>query len=298
MAENTSIPYCDHTANAWRGCCERHIGCQNCYARRWAKRNPAVFGIWGPNGERVIAKPSLYDQVAKWDRRAAEAGKPEIVFWNDMSDTFEDRPDLVAPRRQMFSRGIDGNRHLIHLLVTKRPENVRMMWPQRKSAVVAGGSPDARPNVWLLYSASDQETLDAGLPHLLACRDLVAVLGLSLEPLVGPVDLRAVFRTRPCDDPMCDHQIRGCHNQIHDRAAVDWVIVGGESGPNARLCGLEWVRSVRDQCAAGVAFFCKQWGANAYEGGREARLRDPKGADPSEWPKDMRVRQWPEVKGR
>jgi protein gp37 len=220
-------------------------------------------------------------------------------------------------RRDLFSL-IDKTPHLDWLLLTKRPENIRLMWPDRKKAVVAGGSPDARPNVWLVYSASDQETLDAGLPHLLACRELVPVLGLSLEPLVGPVDLGTAHTKA------CPHGGSG----KHVCEAVDWVIVGGESRHRARPCRVEWIRSVVTQCRdAGVPCFVKQLGSNVvtrndrvddqfnsldsgwpdphvehhihgclenYQGA-DCRivLSDSKGGDPAEWPEDLRVRGTP-----
>jgi len=179
------------------------------------------------------------------------------------------------------------------------------------------------PNVWLIYSASDQTTLEAGLPHLLECRDLVPVLGLSLEPLVGPINLRLDDCWLPGD----------CHD-LGDR--LNWVIVGGESGPHARPCDIDWIRSVVEQCAgAGVPCFVKQLGAipvmdyygeeglrerclesdgRVFEPTRdgwmqwdwerdkyqprpgtvlEMPLRDPKGGNPTEWPADLQVRQFP-----
>jgi hypothetical protein len=159
------------------------------------------------------------------------------------------------------------------------------MWP-----IVAGAGyiPEAgqlndyqlnrRENAWLLYSASDQATLDAGLPHLLTCRDLVPVLGLSLEPLLGPVDLRKVGKTLRGDDvdalygTRTKYQYKGregeCSMGVSISAlpkgpALDWVVVGGESGPNARSCNVEWIRSIVRQCTdARVPCFVKQLGAN------------------------------------
>jgi protein gp37 len=144
-------------------------------------------------------------------------------------------------RRDFFAL-IDRTSNLDWLLLTKRPENVLRMWPARdfgratmQSVMDSADHPGGyyRPNCWLLYSASDQASLDAGLPHLLACRDLVPVLGLSLEPLIGPV--------------------------LIDLDGIDWVIVGGESGPGFRPMVIDWVRSIADQCAAaGVSCFIKQ----------------------------------------
>ena len=300
MGEQTKIAWADHTFNPWIGCSKVHTGCQNCYAETYGRR----FGVeWGPNGTRRRTSESYWKQPLRWNRRAEKAGIRYRVF-PSLCDIFEDRPDLEPMRREFFDL-IDRTPNLDWLLLTKRPENVRRMWP------ITGPGPGwngtllgylhkpQRPNVWLLYSASDQDTLEAGLPHLLACRDLVPVLGLSLEPLIGPVDLSG--------------NVPGQRMLMWDKPwlrEIDWVIVGGESGLNARPCNVDWIRSIRDQCrAAVVPCFVKQLGANVLHTGPDPRLdwpvgawdhktysvtlRDPKGGDPDEWPADMRVREMP-----
>jgi protein gp37 len=108
------------------------------------------------------------------------------------------------------------------------------------------------PNLWLLTSAENQATLDERLPHLLRCP--AAVRGLSLEPLLGEIDIGrsvAIARHRELD-VMLGRDARW---------GLDWVIAGGESGSQARPMHPDWARSLRDQCAiAGVPFFFKQWG--------------------------------------
>lgn len=128
-------------------------------------------------------------------------------------------------------------------------------------------------NVWLGVSVEDQKRADERIPDLLATPS--AVRFLSCEPLLGLVDLRHInhpsidgacidatsgfhFSQGPISVPMTDNTYwspdRGCHR-------IDWVIVGGESGPDARPMHPDWARSLRDQCAAaGVPFFFKQWG--------------------------------------
>ena len=79
-----------------------------------------------------------------------------------------------------------------------------------------------------------------------------------------------------------------------DLSWIDWVIVGGESGPGARECDVAWIRSVVEQCqAAGVPVFVKQLGKIATFGGKPYRTEHTKGGDPSEWPADLRVREIP-----
>lgn len=133
------------------------------------------------------------------------------------------------------------------------------------------------PNVWLGVSAEDQERLNER--YELLADTPAAVRFLSLEPLLGPIAL-------------------------HDASYPDWVIVGGESGRHARPFDLAWARSIVEQCeAAGVATFVKQLGSRPgfnypFEHGdpwTELALRHPHGGDPSEWPEELRIREWPGI---
>jgi protein gp37 len=135
--------------------------------------------------------------------------------------------------------------HLNWLILTKRPENIRRM--------IAGAIGACRlPNVWLGVSIDNQEFADKRIPELLKCRDISPVLFLSCEPLVGEVDLK--FDAHPGMATIlkiCEWESR----------RIDWVIAGGESGPNPRASDPNWFRSLRDQCkTADVPFFFKQWG--------------------------------------
>ena len=204
-------------------------------------------------------------------------------------------------RARLFAL-IDATPNLDWLLVTKRPENVRRMWPQYETyRVDSVGRPlplrHQRPNVWLLTSISDQKTADAMVPELLKCRDLVPVLGISAEPLLGPVNVRRFFH----------HSIHciECHpgGEPCRCSRLDWVITGGESGHGARPCRVQWIEDLTRQCADdGIPCFNKQLGANAIVNDEETSgfdvrldLRDPKGGDWNEWPADLRVREWPQA---
>ena len=151
-------------------------------------------------------------------------------------------------RRDMFSL-FDQCLNLNLLLATTRPENIRRFWPCMGDG--SGHCPgDYRSNVWLIYSASDQESLDVGADHLLECRDLMPVLGLSLEPPLGPVDLKPKWLK-----------------------LLNWLIVGAESGPKRRPMEIKWLRDIVDQCkAAGVACFVKQ--GSAKHPGQQGRIPD------------------------
>lgn len=282
MGANSKIEWTTHTFNPWRGCTKVAPECANCYADAQSKRNPSVLGVWGPNGTRVVAAESTWREPIKWNHEAEQAGERRRVFCASLGDVFEDwsgdmlgsngKPVFVCEcgrysqletercegcrsirgsriatmadvRRRVFEL-IDATPWLDWLLLTKRPENIRRMWPLNPSYV---RDDESRSNVWLLTSAGTQETADEFIPELLRCRDLAPVLGLSIEPLLGPVDLRPAWnRGRPWLSPA---------------EGIGWVIVGGESGHHARPCHPDWVRSIRDQCtAAGVPFFFKQWG--------------------------------------
>ncbi len=186
------------------------------------------------------------------------------------------------------------------------------------------------PNVWLGTSVENQKAADERIPHLL--RTPAAVRFLSCEPLLGPVDLRRIELPKPPKTetqsavmpslrewaeknrvpttrevpvemlrPIHGHDERidalagevltelGLVFKLKDR--IDWVIVGGESGDAARICHAEWIDSIVRQCrGAGVAVFVKQLGSHWA---RSHGWKSPKGDDPSEWPEDLRVREWP-----
>ena len=147
------------------------------------------------------------------------------------------------------------------------------------------------PNVWLGVSCEDQPRADERIPLLLKCP--AAVRWVSAEPLLGPVDLSNYLD--------CGYESGGPQGWI-DLPSVDWVVGGGESGHDARPCALEWLVGLARQCkAAATSYFNKQLGAHVVSEERvidgqwawRAGLKDRKGADPAEWPEDLRVREWP-----
>lgn len=182
------------------------------------------------------------------------------------------------------------------------------------------------PNVWLGVSVEDQATADARIPLLLETP--AAVRFVSAEPLLGPVDLdpprcdahgiesnTATLDGLPaCNDCQADgrsgelsygHWLDDPECAVVNGPAIGWVIVGGESGPGARPCDVEWIRSIVRQCRdAGVPAFVKQLGSWAYDSRfmspatRHAAncatgIHNRKGGDPAEWPADLRVREFP-----
>lgn len=287
MAANSAIEWTTHTFNPWRGCTKVSEGCRNCYAETLSTRNPAVLGVWGPQGTRVVASEAMWREPLNWDRLAREAGERHRVFCASLADVFEQRDDLDAPRARLFQL-IYNTPSLDWLLLTKRPESIRDTIEYTARGVRSGylpvtkGSPvdlarrleywaegGIQDNVWLGTSVENQEIADKRIPELLACRHLSDVLFLSCEPLLDDIDLRRCL-TWELD---IDESMPAGHF-TRRTTGINWVIVGGESGTNARPMHPDWARSIRDQCqAASVPFFFKQWGE-----WREASINTP-----SEW---------------
>lgn len=240
MAENSKIEWTDHTFNPWWGCTKVSQGCKHCYAETFASNRTQWKNLWGPSGERRRTSEANWRKPLKWNREAQEAGVRRRVFCASMADVFESLPELDQWRADLFDL-ISETPHLDWLLLTKRPENVKPMLVQ-----AGRGFQPLPPWVWIGTSVEDQMTADERIPHLLEIPATVRFL--SVEPLLGPVDLV---------------QYMGMFwlGMGEERRGVDWVIAGGESGPGARPMEEKWVRSLRKQCKAfQVPFFFKQWG--------------------------------------
>lgn len=346
----TAIEWTDEVWNPVTGCSRVSEGCRYCYIER-----TPPFRMQGRKlGDPVQLHPERLDAPLRWK-------KPRRVFVNSLSDLFHEQvPDefIVAVFGVMAARPD----HTFQIL-TKRPERM-LAWfhwigqrggfgryirnirpdgdrtvpnyftPVARTQVVNGRTYRAADdpwisvfnaasfhmvagrlgNVWLGVSIEDQATANERIPLLL--QTPAAVRWVSAEPLLGPVDLREVnpfddFHTDALDTP--DPYYR-----------LNWVVAGGESGPQARPCDVAWIRSIVRQCrATGVPCFVKQLGSYvvdrndagfdgdgddwpmgtdiddpsndwSYQGASiRVRLHDRKGGDPSEWPKDLAVRQWP-----
>ena len=300
MGANTKIEWAHHTFNPWRGCTAVSPGCAHCYADQQAKRNPRSLGVWGRGGTRVICHENYWRQLANWNTSAALVGERQRVFVASLADVFEgihtmppEAWDGVQTARRRLGREIDVTPSLDYLLVTKRPENILTLWP----AIFGDDAP--RKNVWLIASVENQETANYRIAHLMECRELAAVLGLSCEPLLEHVTLahlwwRAVGTEEDIEN-FRDYTTLG----------IDWVIVGGESGPKARPCYMEWIDSILAQCQdARVACFIKQLGENPRDVDDEfgdVSIKNPlsddrKNGDWTNWPADLQVRQFPELR--
>lgn len=204
-----------------------------------------------------------------WNCRAKESEtRLRVIVTGDVFES--DTGPVVADRRHLFET-IDATPNLDWLLLTKRPENVLKMtydhWCPKVPGHVSQNDGDGRrwafpSNVWLGTSVENQQTADERIPHLLKVPS--AVRFLSMEPLLGPVDLLPYLSCMECRGKTWD-RIEGydipCPACGGNFTGINWVIVGGESGPGARPMHPDWVRSIRDQChESGVAFWFDCWG--------------------------------------
>lgn len=273
MAEKTGIQWTDHTANFWWGCMKVSPGCANCYAEAWSKRYGRA--IWGPAATTARWRTKgPWRDILRWDARAAADGVRRRVFAQSMSDFFEEHPQLDEWRVEACAI-LAGLKHLDVQLLTKRPENIRRMLP-------AAWWEEWPAHIWVGTSVENQEMADRRIPHLLGVP--AAIHFLSVEPLLGLVDLPYRMEWSSDEDWANNgppHVTLGISEEPDSQ--IGWVIVGGESGPQARPMRPAWARSLRDQCqAAGVPFFMKQNG-EFLDGVRVGKKRAGRLLDGREW---------------
>jgi protein gp37 len=227
-----------------------------------AKHYPDTYPFLGfaertPSGPRWTGRVELIESMLDIPLRRR---KPTTYFVNSMSDLFHDGLPIEAIA-EVFFRMAEAQQHTFQVL-TKRADRLpcalRLLRPLVAAAwerFDGGKFPWPLPNVWLGVSCENQETADERIPLLL--QTPAAVRFVSLEPLLGPVDLGHIL-WRDCE---YNALTRGRDNDGGRLPHLDWVILGGESGPGARPMHPQWARNVRDAClAAGVPFFFKQWG--------------------------------------
>jgi protein gp37 len=266
------ISWTDETWNPIRGCSRVSEGCRNCYAEALAARfsnlgqpyqGLAIMRSDGPHwtGEVAFADRHLEDPI-RWRN-------PRRVFVNSMSDLFHEKVEEEWIE-EIFAVMAVAKRHTFQIL-TKRPERMRQFcddttdegiqrWaciegraqrlyaklhPKEKDVDLWLAVHSPLENVWLGVSVEDQKTADERIPLLLETQ--AAVRWVSYEPALGPVSIPYFLRT-----------VSTAYAHL---PSLDWLVCGGESGPNARPMHPNWARSVRDQCAsASVPFHFKQWG--------------------------------------
>jgi len=305
MSAETGIQWTDATWNPVRGCSRISPGCEHCYAETMAGRFSGAgrpfdgFATLTKSGARWTRKvalvPSMLDAPLRWK-------KPRRIFVNSMSDLFHESLSALDIGR-VFEVMERCPQHTFQIL-TKRADVMREFMQAEYAT-----EPPPR-NVWLGVSVEDQQRADERIPHLLATP--AALRFLSVEPLIGPVDL-GLAGTMPKD-------ISPRYAPVSDR--IGWVIVGGESGLGARPCALEWIERIVEECeTADVPVFVKQLGAfvvsewrtappDMMKGAVPANMRatngeawawragldDRKGGDVTEWPENLRTREFPTVR--
>ncbi len=318
------------TWNPVRGCTKVSPGCANCYAETFAERFRGVPGHPYEQGFDLRLVPEKLMEPLKWK-------KPRRIFVNSMSDLFQDgvpdqfitdvfgimalahwhtfqvltkRPQRMLDYLRAGDHGIlrqfmllqqnggTSTREVFRALDIKRRDDIEWRWPL--------------PNIWLGVSVENQAMYDKRIGDVL--RTPAAVRFLSIEPMLGPIDMRMGGASMP------DYS---AHDPLPQ---IDWVIVGGESGHGARPFEPRWARSIVRQCrAARVPVFVKQLGAHVldrndagfegdtdtswpmdtpyredlsgfrdgYQGAPVRILLKKKGGHPFEWPVDLRVREFP-----
>ena len=296
---STGIQWTDETWNPVTGCSKVSPGCAHCYAETVAARFwPTQYGVdvYWEDGIHVTRHRRFTDVMCHEDRldQPLRWKKPRKVFVNSMSDLFhEDVPDAFIDR--VFAVMALAPRHTFQVL-TKRPARMKSYLdrlgfePERidDAAAALGYCDDGpddwpMPNVWLGVSVENQHFADERIPLLL--QTPAAVRFISAEPLLGPVKLHLA---RFCDAPSVVDSV--------SLRRLDWVIVGGESGRDARPFDLRWARSIVEQCkAADVPVFVKQLGDNPQENGTTSRYKQSErgGGDIALFPAELQVREFP-----
>ena len=227
LSDGTVVP--GYTFNPWLGCTKVSPGCAHCYAEhmmdtRWKRVQ------WGRGKPRRRTSESNWRQPLVWDRTAKEAGQRRKVFCASAADVFD--PEAPDQWRSDLFALIEQTENLDWLLLTKRPElGIEQLGKWQDINPVAARA------IWFGISAEDQERFDERAEYLTDIRLAENITFVSAEPLLGDINLASY------------------------RDYIDWVIVGGESGPGARVMKKYWVQTLQRQCRChGIAFFFKQWG--------------------------------------
>lgn len=344
---SSSIEWTGETWPVVAGCTRKSEGCDHCYAVRMSYRQERMalarrakgqsegrsgkyvgLTVLNPRGERhfngkVVCDEGALEMPLKWK-------KPRKIFVASMADLFhlevpfefidkvfavmalcpQHTFQVLTKRPERMAEYLGGgtrhtNFHVYNAAATMINGDWSRMPGDMASTRSSGGTWWPLPNVWLGTSAENQKLLQERLKHLVQCP--AAVRFLSCEPLLGPINLNGrllVGQDAPDGDVIVS-------------PAIHWVIVGGESGPGARGCNVEWIREIVLQCGlARVACFVKQLGAHPYDvvdhspepaasmarkhgigplvaEVRKWSLASAKGGDPMEWPPVLRVREFP-----
>jgi len=234
---STKIEWTEETWNPVTGCSKVSPGCDHCYAERMSKRLRGRLGYSDDEPFKVTLHPDKLNRPLRWR-------KPRRVFVCSMGDLFHGGVpiDYII---NIFLVMAESPQHTFQVL-TKRPDGMLSLQEVLEKEMLELKHQWPLPNVWLGVTAEDQQRADERIPLLLLCS--AAVRFVSCEPLLGPIDLR--------DQPFRDGCGVDAMHPADPMMSLDWVIVGGETGPGARQMHPMWARFLRDQCvAADVPFF-------------------------------------------
>jgi protein gp37 len=275
VAQTTAIQWCDSTENPTMGC----DGCElwneqraTCYAGVLHRRFSGVSSGYAPSFEEVTVFPRRMERAARWSDLAGTNrtdkpwlnGMPRLIFVSDMSDALSESVEFDYLNREVIQvvQSEMGQRHR-WLWLTKRPQRmaafsdyITQPWPK---------------NLWVATSITTQAST-ARIKHLFRVGDEDTLRFLSVEPQWEPIQLTEWL------------------------PQIDWVIQGGESGPQSREFQVEWAESMIAQCGKfSVPYFLKQLGSNVLRNGKLIAFEHSHGGNWAEWPKHIKVRQLPEV---
>lgn len=256
----SKIEWTDETWNITGGCEPCSPGCEHCAAARSAQlcvnRGNKKYEGLVKNGKwtgEVRLFPDVLEAPLHWRT-------PRMIFTEFMGDLFHKSvPDEF--RWQVYCKMHIANQHTYQVL-TKRDEEALQFYSEREILEAEHFN-----HIWLGFTVCNQKEADEKIPNLLKIKAMYPSITIfvSIEPMLGAVDisdyLGEYIGAETCSYGEA-HRNKTCDCLF---GGIDWVILGGESGPGARPMQPEWARSVRDQChAAGVPFFFKQWGSNRF----------------------------------
>ncbi|MDN3688667.1 DUF5131 family protein [Cyclobacterium jeungdonense] len=256
--KNSNIQWTDYTWNIAVGCTKVDEDCKYCYMYRDSMKNTRYDPKVVRKTKTVFTKPLRIKE-------------PSRIFVSSLTDVFH--PEIDAFRDEMWEIIRQCPQHTFQIL-TKRPERIIDHLPKDWG--------DGWDNVWMGTSIGSEDSIHR-VVHLFDFESKFVFL--SIEPLHGPIDLRKLKK-----------YYGFCEGYFQLLPGIDWVIIGGESGNETgkyryRPCKLEWIRTIVEECQeADIPVFVKQLGTHLA---KELSLKDRHGGDISEWPEDVRVREFP-----
>jgi protein gp37 len=313
------LRYRDPDGNVVHACIHKSEGCRHCYAevmaRRWGRAGKAF------TAENMKALAPFLDENELHRMLTHKPASGKRCFIGDMTDIFGEwvSNDLL---NLLFTNTLEMRENVTWQLLTKRADRLHeyLSWRWGEGRI-------PMRNIHIGVSVEDQKTANERIPLLL--KTPAAVRFISYEPALGPVDPthirhRLAAQSYETFDALYE---KDSLNRGRPRPKLDWVIVGGESGPKSRYFDVQWARSIVEQCRnSNVACFVKQLGSNAierndkiadewyyadgsdmdtealdgdsyrYQGAPvRLKLKSSKGGDPAEWPESFRVREFPAV---